>query len=310
MLWPVSPRGRFRNELPDVRAEVETWCAAEGIVRPPDTLIADFYVPMTAWVAEHIEGATLVLGINGAQGTGKSTLARLLQRLLGRLHRMRAAILSLDDLYLTGAERLQRAQTIHPLLATRGVPGTHDVDLGIRILRGLREGKSVALPRFDKAKDERRPVAQWPRWDGRCDVVIFEGWCVGARPQPAGELTAPINGLERLEDPSGDWRWYVNRELAGRYQALFGELDLLVMLRPPDFDRVYAWREEQEARLRAAGGGPEVMTPSAVRRFVMHFERLTRFMWEEMPARADAIVYLGDAHAPVHVELGDEMRGA
>jgi D-glycerate 3-kinase len=122
-------------------------------------------------------------------------------------------------------------------------------------------------------------------------------------------LTAPINGLERLEDPSGDWRWYVNRELAGRYQLLFGELDLLVMLRPPDFDRVYAWREEQEARLRAAGAGPEVMTPSAVRRFVMHFERLTRFMWEEMPARADAIVYLGDTHAPVHVELGDGLRG-
>jgi D-glycerate 3-kinase len=141
-------------------------------------------------------------------------------------------------------------------------------------------------------------------------VVIFEGWCVGARPQRADELEAPVNGLERLEDPTGDWRWYANRELGGNYQALFAELDLLVMLRPPDFDRVYAWREEQEARLRAAGGGPEVMTPSAVRRFVMHFERLTRFMWEEMPGRADAIVYLGEEHAPNHVELGDERRGA
>jgi D-glycerate 3-kinase len=82
-------------------------------------------------------------------------------------------------------------------------------------------------------------------------------------------------------------------------------LDLLVMLRPPDFDRVYAWREEQEARLRAAGGGSEVMTPDEVRRFVMHFERLTRFMWEEMPGRGDAIVYLAEHHAPVEVALGD-----
>jgi D-glycerate 3-kinase len=265
---------------------------------------------MTAWVADHVEDATLVLGLNGAQGTGKSTLARLLQRLLERVHGLRAAIVSLDDIYLSGADRLQRANTIHPLLATRGVPGTHDVDLGIRVLRCLREGRPIALPRFDKAKDERRPAAQWPPWEGRCDVVIFEGWCVGARPQRADELEAPVNGLERLEDPTGDWRWYANRELGGNYQALFAELDLLVMLRPPDFDRVYAWREEQEARLRAAGGGPEVMTPSAVRRFVMHFERLTRFMWEEMPGRADAIVYLGEEHAPNHVELGDERRGA
>ncbi|UCF46366.1 MAG: hypothetical protein JSU89_04040, partial [Myxococcales bacterium] len=209
------------------------------------------------------------------------------------------------DIYLTGAERLHRAQTIHPLLATRGVPGTHDVELGIRVLRCLREGKPIALPRFDKAKDERCPAAEWPKWEGRCDVVIFEGWCMGARPQRGDELKVPINGLERMEDPSGDWRWYVNRELGGHYQALFAELDLLVMLRPPDFDHVYAWREEQEARLRAAGGGSEVMTPTAVRRFVMHFERLTRFMWEEMPGRADAVVHLGEDHMPVHVDLGD-----
>jgi len=306
MLWPLSFRGGLRPEFPDVRADVEAWCAEEGIGRPTDALIADFYLPMTAWIADHVEDATLVLGLNGAQGTGKSTLARLLQRLLERVHGLRAAILSLDDIYLSGADRLQRANTIHPLLATRGVPGTHDVDLGIRVLRCLREGKPIALPRFDKAKDERHPVAQWPPWEGRCDLVIFEGWCVGARPQRADELEAPVNGLERLEDPAGDWRWYVNRELAGHYQVLFAELDLLLMLRPPDFERVYAWREEQESRLRAAGGGPEVMTPSAVRRFVMHFERLTRFMLEEMPGRADAVVHLGEDRAPMHVELGDE----
>jgi D-glycerate 3-kinase len=273
-------------------------------------LIADFYVPMAAWVADHVEDRMLVVGLNGAQGTGKSTLARLLRRLLERVHGLRVAILSLDDIYLTGAERMERAQTIHPLLATRGVPGTHDVELGIRVLHRLRENKPIALPRFDKAKDERCPAAEWPPWEGRCDVVIFEGWCVGARPQRADELGAPVNGLERLEDPTGDWRWYVNRELGGRYQALFAELDLLVMLRPPDFDRVYLWREEQEARLRAAAAGPEVMSPTAVRRFVMHFERLTRFMWEEMPGRADAVVHLGEDHAPVHVELGDERGGA
>lgn len=308
MLWPRSFGGSIHSGVLDVRVDVEAWCVAEGIARPSDVLIADFYVPMTAWVADHVEDRTLVLGLNGAQGTGKSTLARLLQQLLRRVYGIRAAVLSLDDLYLTGAERLQRAQTIHPLLATRGVPGTHDVDLGIRVLDCLREGRPIALPRFDKAKDERRPAAEWPPWEGRCDLVIFEGWCMGARPQRADELEAPVNDLERIEDPTGDWRWYVNRDLGGRYQALFAELDLLLMLRPPDFDRVYAWRGEQEARLRAAGGGPEVMTQAEVRRFVMHFERLTRFMWEEMPGRADAVVRLGDDHDPVQVDLGDERR--
>ncbi len=267
--------------------------------------MGDFYVPMTAWVADHVDERTMVLGLSGAQGTGKSTLARLLKQLLYRVHGLRAAILSLDDLYLSSAERLRRAESIHPLLATRGVPGTHDTKLGIAVIDCLREGKPIALPRFDKARDDRVPVAQWPPFEGRCDVVIFEGWCVGARPQRGDQLKEPVNALEREEDPSGDWRWYVNRELGGQYQTLFAEIDLLVMLRPKGFDRVYAWREEQEARLREAGGGPEVMTPEEVRRFVMHFERLTRFMWEEMPGRADAVVLLGDDHLPEQVELGD-----
>jgi D-glycerate 3-kinase len=305
VLWPRSIDARLRPALPDVRGEVDAWCADEGIPRPSNDLIADFHVPMAEWVAEHVEAGTLVLGLNGAQGTGKSTLAKLLKRLLEGVHDLRVAILSLDDIYLTAAERMHRAEVIHPLLATRGVPGTHDVGLGIRTIRALRQGKPLALPRFDKARDDRLAVARWPRWDGRCDLVIFEGWCVGARPQPRHALEEPMNGLERLEDPTGDWRYYVNRELGGRYQELFSEIDVLVMLRPPSFDHVFAWREQQEARLRAEGGGPEVMTPTAVRRFVMHFERITRFMWEEMHARADAVVHLGEDHAPVEVELGD-----
>ena len=305
MVWPRSVHG-LRREVPDVRKEVEAWCSEEGIPRPSDALIADFYVPMAAWVAEHAEDRMLVLGLSGAQGTGKSTLARLLKLLLERLYRMRVAILSLDDLYLTAAERLRRAESIHPLLATRGVPGTHDVSLGVRTIRALRAGKPLALPRFDKARDDRMPVSEWPRWEGRCDVVIFEGWCVGARAQRPHELREPVNGFERLEDSTGDWRYYVNRELGGNYQSLFAEIDVLTMLRPPDFEHVLEWRELQEARLRERAEGPEVMNTSGVERFVSHFERITRFMWEEMPDRADAVVFLGDDHLPEHVRLGDD----
>ena len=228
VLWPPSSIRSLHSEVPDVRPQVKAWCEAEGITRPPDELIADFYVPMTEWIAEHVVDQTVVVGLSGAQGTGKSTLARLMRVLLEQLFGLRVAVLSLDDLYLSKAVRQQRAETYHPLLVTRGVPGTHDVDLGLRILRSLRGGETVALPRFDKATDEPFPKFKWPIWNGTCDVVLFEGWCVGARPQRGDELDTPVNGLERLEDSTGDWRWYVNRQLGGAYQTLFAELDLQI----------------------------------------------------------------------------------
>ncbi|MGB5808897.1 MAG: hypothetical protein WBG86_00130 [Polyangiales bacterium] len=305
MLWPRSSIRSLHSAVPDIRPLVDAWCAQESIARPPDALIADFYVPMASWIADHVVDGTVAVGLSGAQGTGKSSLARLLKAVLEREFRLRVAILSLDDLYLDGATRLQRAETYHPLLVTRGVPGTHDVHLGIDALRALRGGETVSLPRFDKATDEPLPRFQWPIWNGPCDVVLFEGWCVGARPQRQRELDDPINGLERLEDSTGEWRWYVNRQLGGAYQTLFSELDLLVLLRPPDFEHVYAWREAQEAQLRATRDDPGVLSPTAVRRFVMHFERITRFIWLEMPDRADALVMLGDDHLPEDVTLGD-----
>jgi len=291
--------------MPDVRPLVEAWSKAEGIERPTDAVIANFYFPMARWIADHAGGHTLVAGLSGAPGTGKSALARLMKRLLETHFGIRAAVLSLDDLYLGRDARLDRAATIHPLLATRGVPGTHDVTLGLEVIASLRKGRTTALPRFDKAADDPRPEHEWPLWEGRCDVVLFEGWCVGARSQPNHSLDAPVNGLERLEDSDGGWRWYVNRQLGGPYQRLFAEIDLLMLLRPRDFDTVFSWREDQEARLRASRSGEGVMTPSGVRRFVMHFERLTRFMWEEMPGRAEAVVFLGADHTPEEVVLGD-----
>lgn len=289
-----------------MRPLVEAWANEQGIPRPPDALVADFFFPMARWLADHAIDRTVVAGLSGAQGTGKSSLASLLKLLLEREFGLRVAVLSLDDLYLAREVRGRLAETYHPLLVTRGVPGTHDVRLGLNVLDTLRRGDSVALPRFDKATDEPLPKFRWPIWNGRCDVVLFEGWCVGARPQRPHELSDPVNGLERLEDSTGEWRWYVNRQLGGLYQTLFAELDLLVLLRPPDFEHVFAWREQQEAALRQRRDAPEAMSPTAVRRFVMHFERLTRFIWEEMPTRADVVIDLSPDHTPTDVHLGDE----
>lgn len=238
--------------------------------------------------------APLVLGICGAQGSGKSTLA---SELIGKLRRegLAVATLSLDDIYLTRAEREALARDVHPLLGTRGVPGTHDVALGLSLLRDIDAGKPVLLPRFDKLADDRLPREGWEQVDQPLDVLIFEGWCVGARPQPAALLGKPVNGLERDSDPDGIWRAYVNAALAGDYQTLFARIDFLTLLAAPAWDVVLNWRMEQERGLQKQGGAEfgSAMDVDEVARFIQHYERLTRYILEEMPGRADLTIPLG-----------------
>jgi D-glycerate 3-kinase len=249
--------------------------------------------------------------LNGGQGSGKSTLAALVAAHLRRAHGLRVLVLSLDDLYLDKAARHALAASVHPLFATRGVPGTHDVSLGLTLLARLRAGidpdHPLPLPAFDKAIDDRVPEALAPRLAGEVDLVLFEGWCVGATPQADADLRVPVNGLEAEEDTDGRWRRQVNAALRGPYAELFAVLDALVMLRVPDFDAVHRWREAQEAQLRRAGRGG--MSPADVTRFVAHYERLTRHMLRTLPARADLILDLDATHAIGGVRSGGASTG-
>jgi D-glycerate 3-kinase len=241
-----------------------------------------------------------VVGLCGSQGSGKSTLAGVLAAFL-QAEGLAVAVLSIDDLYLPRRTRQALAARVHPLFATRGPPGSHDVRLGLELLDRLTVGTGeAALPRFDKARDAPAPRETWPRVAAPVDVVVLEGWMVGARPQAAEALTPPVNALEREEDADGRWRAHVNAALAGDYQALFARLDLLVLLQAPGFEEVYAWRALQEARLaerlEAQGRGERVMDEAALRRFIAHYERLTRWILQEMPGRADIVVRLGPDH--------------
>lgn len=268
------------------------------------------YLPLTAWITEHHRQGARVIGINGAQGSGKSTLTRLLQTLLEAGFGLRAAGLSIDDIYLTRSERERLARTVHPLLITRGVPGTHDVGLGIRTIEALKRagpGDRIPIPVFDKAIDDRLPPEQWPVWEGRCDLVLFEGWCVGAVPESEERLEEPVNDLEREEDPDGRWRRYVNDQLKGPYQALFALLDRLLMLKVPSMECVFRWRLQQERHLAAQIQNQtarlRLMDEAQLRRFIQHYERLTRWMLEEMPARADVVLHLGEDHQIHRIQL-------
>ncbi|MCB2079825.1 MAG: kinase [Novosphingobium sp.] len=243
----------------------------------------------------------VVLGICGAQGSGKSTLARALLKRCEALGIV-AACLSIDDLYLTKAEREHLARDVHPLLLTRGPPGTHDPALGLSVIDCFERGRQVALPRFDKASDDRAPKGDWPIVSGQCEVLILEGWCVGARPEKESALVAPVNALECDEDPGGIWRSYVNRALAGRYQDLFARIDALVLLESPGFDIVLEWRMQQEDELRARyARGSAVMKRGDIARFVQHYERITRHVLREMPGRADLVIRLARDRSPLDI---------
>lgn len=242
----------------------------------------------------------LVVGISGAQGSGKTTLvAQLATQLTER--EVRVTALSLDDLYLTRAERQRFAAEVHPLFATRGVPGTHDVALGLDLIAALERGEAAPLPRFDKASDDRAPNADWPRAPANTQVLLLEGWCIGALPEE--DVTEPVNALEASEDPQVVWRAHVNAVLADDYQRLFARIDLLVLLAAPDWEVVAGWREQQEADLRTKGG-PAVMAPAAVARFIQHYERLTSWILAEMPIRADLTIRLGQNREVLGFEAG------
>ncbi len=254
--------------------------------------------PLAAHIAAHaaLHAGPLIVGVSGSQGSGKSTLCRVLEALLEGEHGLGVATLSLDDLYLTVRERVELARSVHPLLATRGVPGTHDVALGLSLLDGVRAGQAgLVLPRFDKAADDRAPEGAWHELAAPVDVLLFEGWCMAARPQAEADLAAPINQLEAEEDAAAVWRTHVNAALAGPYCALFDAPDLIVMLEAPGFEAVLGWRRLQEEKLRARTG--KGMSDAELGRFVMHYERLTRHLLADLPPRADVVIPLAADHA-------------
>ena len=281
---------------------LERLIEAEGLPAHYREVATRYWRPLSEEIAERhaeIPGRPLVVGVNGAQGSGKSTLCKFLEVLLVE-HNQIGVTLSLDDLYLTRAARLDMAATQHPLFATRGVPGTHDVALGMAILDRLLAGKSADLPVFDKARDDR--AAGTRRVDGPVQVILLEGWCVGAVPQPWADLEEPVNDLERLEDSAGAWRREVNRRLATDYAEFFARIDMLIMLKVPDFAAVLANRRLQEQKLGAGNpGAGAVMDEAALARFIAHYQRLTAWMLAEMPARADVLVEIGRNQRPTRV---------
>lgn len=251
--------------------------------------IKEWFAPLAEAIKTHQEGAKrpIIVGINGAQGSGKSTLAACLVHLLQEQHQLRALSLSLDDFYFTQAERQRLAQGIHPLLATRGVPGTHDIPLARKTLSDLLHGHfPVLIPRFNKAIDDRYPPEFAECINEPVDVIVLEGWCLGAVAESEAALTEPVNDLEASEDKDAAWRHYVNKQLALFYPKLFELVDVWIMLKAPDFQCVFDWRLEQENKLRdLSHHRHHIMDAEQVARFIKFYQRITQNTLKSLPER-------------------------
>lgn len=255
-------------------------------------------------VRQQQQGKPLIVGINGAQGTGKSTLSAFLTLILDDFYGLPTASFSLDDLYLTKAQRRQKALSIHPMLEVRGVPGTHDTNLGMNVVHQLLDADAcnkTPIPVFDKASDDRLPQSLWPVFEGKPQIIIVEGWCLGAVPEPGNQLIEAINELEKEHDSQAVWRRYVNDQLKTDYADFFSLFDLLIMIEAPSWEIVYQWRLLQENKLRercrAKGlDDSAVMSPQQVATFIQYYERITRHCLGELPARADYVLSMDQAH--------------
>ena len=280
-----------------VQEIMEAFQTAGGLSAP----FAESYVQWYAGVVQHLAGWARtfarppIIGVSGCQGSGKSTLVTLMAQMMCQLHGVATVVLSLDDFYLTKDERRQIAADIHPLLMTRGVPGTHDVPLLLRTIEQLRAGDRVSLPVFDKASDDRAAIQDWRTSDPGTELIILEGWCVGLSPQPTEQLATPVNDLEREQDADLVWRQATNQQLSGPYAALFAELDALLFLQAPYFDAVLEWRWEQEQQLSARyqSAHPADRDPTMSRddvvTFISYYQRLTEHALATLPQQADYV---------------------
>lgn len=281
---PMLPTQVFETLGADV-AEAE----ALYVRLRPDTP-ADWRALAAGLAVSEAGGDCRVLGISGGQGAGKSTLSMLLEQAF-RLQGIRLLVLSLDDFYLSRAERQLLAEREHPLLATRGVPGTHDIERLTDTLAAVFESGVHHLPVFDKGTDDRAPEPRW--FDGPADMVVLEGWCVGVRAQPSDAVQTAVNDLERQQDAEGRWRRFVNAALAGGYARLWQRIDQLLYLAVPDLEAVIRWRAQQEQ----ARPEEQRMSSAQIRDFVAHYERLTRWMGQTLVDEANIVAFLDANHA-------------
>ena len=239
-----------------------------------------------------------IIGLTGGQGAGKSTITQILKLILEIKYNLKVVFFSIDDFYKTLSERINLAESVNKLFKIRGVPGTHDTNLIKKTFINLTKKKfrPMLIPRFDKSRDDRFPKKNWQKIKEQPKIIIFEGWCVGARSQQNKDLFKTINSLEKKDDLNLKWRSRVNNELKNAYKKIFIQIDMLIFLKVPSFNCVYKWRLLQEKKLKLTSKGKKIMSPFQIRKFIMYYERITMQMIKDLSNKAHVVLSLDKQH--------------
>ena len=258
-----------------------------------------FYLPFCTKLFElyKSKNRTLLVGLSGSQGSGKSTVSQILKIILQSYFKLNVVCFSIDDFYKTQFERKKMSKLIHPLFMTRGVPGTHNSKMLYNTLKNLKKKKfsTLKIPKFDKSIDNRLKIKYWQKIKKKPDIIIFEGWCVGAKPQSLKELKKPINLLEKNEDTKLTWRKKVNNELKTNYKNIFKLIDKKIYLKVPSFKYVLKWRILQERKIRSKLK-KKTMTNNEIKRFIMFYERITRNMLKTLNFKSKLVINMHTNH--------------
>jgi len=255
------------------------------------------YIPISFWIDNKYKkkGKTLFLGFSGGQGSGKTTAVKILKIILKKFFKRKIYTSSIDDFYKPLKDRNIMAHNIHPLFKTRGVPGTHDINLIKKFFYFIKNKKfkKTKLPKFDKSIDDRLKKKYWHNIKERPEIIILEGWCVGAKPQPNFLIKQSTNILEKYEDKDLIWRKYVNERLKKEYKKLFSMLDCYIFMKIPNFKIVLKWRLLQENKLRQKSRyKKKIMSYNEIKRFIMFYQRITLQMLKDLSKSASIILFL------------------
>ena len=267
-----------------------------------EKMIKSFLIPVSFWISRKVnKKRPLIIGLAGGQGSGKTTISSILTLILQKYFKLNVFKVSIDDFYKTRKDRNLLSKNKHPLLMTRGVPGTHDIDLMLKFFKKVmsKNFKNLEVPKFNKAIDDRYKKSLWYNIKSKPDVIIFEGWCVGARAQTNKQLKKPINSLERIYDQRIEWRSYVNSQLKKKYKTLFKQLDGLLYLKAKNFDLLKKWRLKQERKLWVQTKNKKnlkIMSSGDVINFMQTYQRITQQMFKDAVRTSSIIMNLNSNH--------------
>jgi len=267
-----------------------------------EKMIKSFLIPISFWIAKKVDKKrSYIVGLSGGQGSGKTTISSIISIILRKYFKLNVFIISIDDFYKTRKERFLLSKRIHPFLMTRGVPGTHDINMMLDFFKRVKGKKfrSLKLPKFNKAIDERYNKKLWYSVKKRPDVIIFEGWCVGAKPEKNNTLKKSVNSMEKLKDKKLTWRRYVNEQLKTKYKQLYDQLNCLLYIKSSNFTLLKKWRIKQEKKLRLKNKRSnkfKIMSDEEVINFMQTYQRVTQSMFKYVPKYATIILNLKSNH--------------